>query len=747
MIQSAGRSRLLELRRDRATARDGRALLDRKREAILRAISERLPKRDARRALVASALRRARAHLAEAQLQSGRTAVDAAALAQPRMGELDVSETRLVGVALPEVGTVPGRFVPRYGPAGVAPALDRAGADFTALIPDILLLATQEAALRRLRRALARTVRRLNALDLIVLPELSREIHNVSTALEEEERDEAVRRKRWQTARSVVRLTIVTIALACAAVTGAAPFPDDVATAIQRVIDSGDPVLGSLEHSEKADVNALYRDRGYSPLWLDAAGSPTRDARDAMELMAGAADDGLDPDDYGYGRIMRLTPLLAHQTTTTDLARFDVAVSAGTLCFLRHLHSGRVDPRALGFRLNMPADRHDFAAELATAVSDHRFAAAADDLRPPLAQYGLLRTALKRYRALAAHASTDVIPSTKTVHPGESYQGAAILHRQLVALGDLAPDTEPPTTDPRYNGALVDGVKHFQMRHGLAADGVIGKGTQAALQVPLAWRVRQIELSLERLRWLPHVAPARVVSINIPMFQLWAWDAVPARGAASLTMEVIVGRAISTQTPVFIENMEEVIFRPYWNVPSSILRQEILPALARDPRYLQRQNMEIVRGPGDDARVVEMTAENLAELRTGVLRLRQRPGPRNSLGLIKFVLPNEENVYMHGTPAQELFSRSRRDFSHGCVRVRDPVALAEWVLSDLPDWSRERILESMNASESLHVRLDRPIQVFLFYTTAAVMPDDGAVRFAEDLYRHDARLDRALAKN
>jgi murein L,D-transpeptidase YcbB/YkuD len=290
----------------------------------------------------------------------------------------------------------------------------------------------------------------------------------------------------------------------------------------------------------------------------------------------------------------------------------------------------------------------------------------------------------------------------------------------------------------------VEGVRRFQIRHGLEPDGVLGKGTQAALRVPVAWRVRQIELALERLRWLPDFGARRLVAINIPMFRLWAWDSVP-NDAPTLAMDVIVGRALSTQTPVFDEEMREVIFRPYWNVPGSILRNEILPLLERDPDYLRRQNMEIVRGPGDNAQQVETAADNLGLLRQGRLRVRQRPGPHNALGLVKFVFPNQENVYMHGTPAQTLFSRSRRDFSHGCVRVENPVALAEWALKENPEWTRDRIVSAMAATQSARVRLPRPIQVILFYTTAMVMPEDGTIHFADDIYRHDARLDRALA--
>jgi murein L,D-transpeptidase YcbB/YkuD len=258
-------------------------------------------------------------------------------------------------------------------------------------------------------------------------------------------------------------------------------------------------------------------------------------------------------------------------------------------------------------------------------------------------------------------------------------------------------------------------------------------------------RVRQIELGLERLRWLPDLGSGPLIALNIPMFRLWAWDAVPSEGPPAVGTDAIVGRALRTETPVFAEELREVVFRPYWNVPRSILRNEVLPAIRRDPDYLRREDMEIVRGAGDNASRVGLTADALAELERGTLRVRQRPGPRNALGLVKFVMPNSENVYLHGTPAQALFARSRRDFSHGCVRLADPIALAEWVLRDRLEWTRDRIVAATLGRETIHVTLPRPIKVILFYTTAAVMPEDGAIRFADDLYRRDATLDRALA--
>jgi murein L,D-transpeptidase YcbB/YkuD len=519
----------------------------------------------------------------------------------------------------------------------------------------------------------------------------------------------------------------------------------DVQRLIEPLIDGRDSTLGALTGAERAELHELYQRHDW-PWWIDALSRPTHSAHDALSLLSHAADDGLDPADYYRDLLGHLTRRVdVVSPALPDLARFDVAVSAAMLRYLRDVHMGRVNPRTIDFRLEAPRDRHDFAALLRIAINEQRVTDLAADLSPPLAQYRLLRSMLPRYRSLAADPTLVMPPSiTRTIHPGELYGDASVLQHELIEFGDLPADTPALQGSGRYEGSLVDGVKRFQIRHGLEPDGVLGKSTIAAVRAPLTWRVRQIELALERLRWVPHLGEERLIALNIPMFRLWAWDMIPPNGAPLFGMDVIVGRALNTQTPVFAEEMREVIFRPYWNVPKSILRHEVLPKIERDHEYLRREDMEIVRGAGDNAQRVELAAETLAALRNGVLRVRQRPGPRNALGLIKFVFPNALNVYMHGTPVQALFSKSRRDFSHGCVRVADPVALAEWVLQDRPEWTRDRILAVSRGTQTIHVRLPRPVQVILFYTTAAVMPEDGTIRFAEDIYRHDARLDRAL---
>jgi murein L,D-transpeptidase YcbB/YkuD len=288
----------------------------------------------------------------------------------------------------------------------------------------------------------------------------------------------------------------------------------------------------------------------------------------------------------------------------------------------------------------------------------------------------------------------------------------------------------------------VDAVKRFQGRHALEPDGVIGPGTIDALNVPVATRVRQLELALERERWLPDMRREPHVFVNVPLFRLWAYD--PSRPDEPLRMNVVVGKTLGHKTPIFVEQMEYVIFRPYWSPPPSIIRSEIVPKARRDASYLDRQNMEIVASGDEGAPALAPTPENLDKVVAGKLFVRQKPGEKNSLGLAKFIFPNAENVYMHGTPAQSLFARARRDFSHGCIRLEDPARLGEWVLRNNPDWTRDRIEAAMQGSRPTQVNLKEKLTVFIFYDTAYV-DSKGVVYFTDDYYGHDAQLERALA--
>jgi murein L,D-transpeptidase YcbB/YkuD len=515
-----------------------------------------------------------------------------------------------------------------------------------------------------------------------------------------------------------------------------------VAAAVEARLAS---VRARLSQDEAAELHELYELSAGTTIWLDGVARPSPTAHTALALLGDAAGDGLDPFAYGTPDLeaQALAVASAEEIQPAAVAAFDVELSLQMLRFLHHLHSGRVDPRALGFRLGFTADAHGHAPELATAVADGRLHEAVDELRPTLPAYAALRQALAEYRVLAAEVPATALPvMSRSTHAGDVYAGVPALARWLAVLGDLPGAPEPFAATENYDGDLVTAVTRFQRRHGLEPDGVLGRDTLAALSVPPAARVRQIELALERLRWLPHLVDGPLLVVNIPMFHVWGWDGLPPSGPPSFDSDVIVGRAVGARTPVFSGSMRYLVFRPYWDVPPSIARGEIVPRARKDPGYLARQRFEVVWGGGER---VEATSEALDLLARGTLRVRQRPGPHNALGLVKFMFPNEHNVYLHGTPALELFDRARRDLSRGCVRVADSEGLAAWVLRDQAGWTRDAIRSAMTSgTDSRVVNLARPVQVILTYVTAMVWPDDGTLRFAADIYGHDPVLDRAL---
>jgi murein L,D-transpeptidase YcbB/YkuD len=416
---------------------------------------------------------------------------------------------------------------------------------------------------------------------------------------------------------------------------------------------------------------------------------------------------------------------------------------------LASIHEGRVDPRNVGFDYDVSGRRLDLATVLRSSRDAGGLSAAVVSAEPSFPVYRRLVKALAFYRALAAAGEPESIPALpagqKSVLPGKPWAAAPILAVRLRAFGDLAAAGAAPKAPeggtPLYEGRLVDAVKSFQARHALEPDGTIGPGTITALNVSAAARVRQIELALERERWLPDTRTEPMVFVNVPLFRLWAHD--PGRPDEPLRMNVVVGKSLGHATPIFVEEMEYVIFRPYWSPPPSIVRSEIVPKARVDPSYLARQNMEIVATGDEKAVALPGTPANLDKVLAGKLFVRQKPGEKNSLGLAKFIFPNSENVYMHGTPAQQLFSRSRRDFSHGCIRLEDPARLGEWILRDSPDWTRARIEAAMKGDRPTQVNLKKKLKVILFYDTAYV-DSKNVVHFADDYYGHDAKLEAAL---
>jgi murein L,D-transpeptidase YcbB/YkuD len=520
------------------------------------------------------------------------------------------------------------------------------------------------------------------------------------------------------------------------------------ATALRQMLAAANEPFLRGRDVPLAALRGVYYRRSYAPLWQRSAG-PTPPAKRFAQLLREAEAYGLDPSDYEADSIdAQLAELLAARDAPPERrAEFDLRLSAFALRLARHLHYGRVDPRACGFELYAPRSDLDEGALLGRLARSRRPAAELAAIEPPFEHYRLLKTQLARYRALAAEPGLTELPklAERSIKPGAPYSGAAELRRLLAALGDLGAGYYLADSDA---GIMDEGVaaalRSFQRRHGLTADGVLGSRTFAALTVPLERRVRQIELTLERWRWLrPFDTPPIVV--NLPAYRLYAFRTTEDRESDMLKMNVIVGQSYpETQTPVFLAEMKYVVFRPYWDVPDTIVEREMLPSIRSNPRFLEENRLELVRGWSDDSEVVPATPESIEALASGALRLRQQPYEDNALGAIKFVLPNYHSVYLHSTPTRRLFRETRRDFSHGCIRVSDPVALAAHVLRDAPgDWTEEKIEDAMKGAPNRRVDLSKPIQVMILYGTA-MATESGQVLFFDDIYGHDERLEQLL---
>ncbi len=483
------------------------------------------------------------------------------------------------------------------------------------------------------------------------------------------------------------------------------------------------------------------------PLAWSIEGRPSVQAQQALALLGSAGSHGLDPADYDAERLAQAAGRLGRQglADPAAVAAFDRHLTAAMTRYLGDLHHGRVAPGELPHGYALMRSAFDPEAVLRRAVEGGRLADATREAAPRFAQYERLREALAQYRVLADHpawkSSLPPLPpgdrgSPPKLEPGQPYAGAPLLRERLVALGDLPAST---VTSAIYDEALADGVRAFQQRHGLTTDGVIGRATLAQLQEPPAARVRQLELMLERLRWTPLMQGPRMVVINIPEFVLRAYEVEGERIVVRQAMKIIVGRALNTRTPLFIEQMRFIEFQPFWNVPPSIARGEVVPRLRRDPAYWDREGFEFVVG---SRMVTDLSPTLLDEVLAGRARIRQRPGPGNALGDIKFVFPNNDHIYLHHTPSVRLFERDRRDFSHGCIRVEQPVALAVFVMQGMPGWTEDRIRQAMSDDDPMTVRLAEPLPVLIAYGTAMVK--QSRVHFYDDIYGHDRRLDAAL---
>jgi murein L,D-transpeptidase YcbB/YkuD len=499
-------------------------------------------------------------------------------------------------------------------------------------------------------------------------------------------------------------------------------------------------------------VRRLYESTGYEPVWL--ADGRARPAIGVLrEQIRRAAEDGLNPADYDVGpadtlEAARGRGLFKKGGDPEPLMDADIRLSYAFLKFAAHLERGRVRPGQVDEHWFGSLRDEDLVQALGVSLESGKIGESLDRLRSQHPQYAALKKVLARYREVAASGGWSTLPAGLTLKPGRSHPQVAVLRARLVATGDLpaapvtaaAPARGAPAATaspaspaaPIFDAATQDALKRFERRHGMVADGRLDPEVLAALNVPVEDRIRQIELNLERWRWLPDALGDRYVLVNIPTFHLTAVD----HGQVGLQMRVVAGKPDSP-TPIFSDEMTTVVFSPYWNVPPDIARNETMPAAMRDPGYLGRNNLEVVRA----GRVLDPGGVDWS--RPGNVQFRQRPGAHNALGGVKFMFPNQFDVYLHDTPADALFARVERDYSHGCVRLEKPFEMAQWVLRDRPEWSPEKIQAAMSSGREQHIALKHHIPVYIVYATVWV-DDDGTAEFRDDIYGHDARQERVL---
>jgi murein L,D-transpeptidase YcbB/YkuD len=498
----------------------------------------------------------------------------------------------------------------------------------------------------------------------------------------------------------------------------------------------------------KTEVAKLYETTGYSLLWVQN-GRVRPQGLAVIELLKNADAKGLDPEDYDgsrwQGRLLKLGQTNHDQKPSEqDLVSFDTALTVSAIRYIRAIHCGRVNPKEFKFQLDMGGEQLPLAEFIQTqVVNAGNPAAEIQKLEPPFLGYRKLLALLPVYEGYAKQADEPKLPTvTKTVRPGQPYAGVVRLGRFLQTIGDIPASAQLNPNATIYDGAVAEGVKHYQDRHGETPTGNLDTRTVNELNTPPWVRIRQIKLTLERWRWIPHSFAQPPVVVNLPEYRVRAMN---PDGTVAFYKNVIIGKAYGHKSPVFEKEIQYVVFRPYWDVTPSIQRNEIVPHIQKDPNYIAKHNFEVVTPKGEVVTDNQVSPEVLEGIRSLHLMVRQKPGDTNSLGLVKIIFPNPENVYLHGTDAPGLFSQDVRDFSHGCIRVEKPADLVAWVLRNNPGWDLERVKATMNGEKNnVQVNLVTRIPVLIVYGSATVN-EENQIRFFDDIYGYDGELDKALA--
>ncbi len=541
-----------------------------------------------------------------------------------------------------------------------------------------------------------------------------------------------------------VGLTTILTSTAAAQV-AVSPPREQLRQRVEMAAGTGDISVGDERIHAESALARFYERRAYELAWSTGEAVSPNVAL-LLEAIRASEAEGMRPGDYHVSRIERTVQRIRGAVGDREVEAalrvdLDLLCTDAFLLQAAHRLSGRVDPETIDREWIANRRSQDLVPVLESALQHRTIGSALADRLPPQPAYVRLREHLQRYRGFAADGGWESVSGGPNLERAVQSPRVRALQRRLSAEGYDVSVSD--TTAPRFDESLDRAVRTFQARHGLDADGIVGPATLRALNVPADVRARQIALNMERWRWLPQDLGQRHVIVNIAGF----WLEVIESREVVLDMRVIVGRSYR-RTPVFSKSISYLVFNPYWNVPTSIATKDILPEIKRDPSYLARHNMKLFSGWGADARIFDPGSVDWSRVTDTNFpyRIRQEPGPNNALGMVKFMFPNAFNVYLHDTPAKELFSRVVRTFSSGCIRVEKPVELAAYLLRDHAEWTAEKIKSMYGGTTEQTVQLTTPIPVHLLYWTAWVT-DAGHVAFAEDFYGRDLTLENALQKD
>ncbi|MDF1615370.1 L,D-transpeptidase family protein [Desulfurivibrio dismutans] len=516
--------------------------------------------------------------------------------------------------------------------------------------------------------------------------------------------------------------------------------------AIRRLLEDAFPSEAMKIHQiplRNAPVlRNFYQQRSFAPAWTDTSGLPRNSANQLLTAIKEADAEGLAPRDYHLEPIRVLSSLLAIHPAPGLAAELDLLLTDAFLLLGYHLLHGRINQESgtAQWQIERSQAKLNLALHAATTEDGNPQAILAG-LLPQQTGYRELRATLADYRRLAEHGGWPRVPGSATLRLGDRDHRVVALRQRLHRSRDLS---GAALQGEEFDQTLQEAVRTFQRRHGLVADGVVGRQTLTTLNVPVEVRIRQLELNLERWRWLAEEFGRRHILVNTAANKLeLVEDEQPI-----VSMRVVTGTPYR-RTPNFSDRVTYLVLNPYWNIPTSIAAQDIIPELLENPDYLEQSGIKVLNGWEADSATVAPDTVDWERLRsrpnTFPYRLRQDPGPRNPLGRIKFMFPNAYSVYLHDTPARELFHRQTRNFSSGCIRLEKPLTLAAYLLTDTPLNSTEALRTALidDASHNRHVRLPSPVPVHLVYWTAWVAPD-GSVQFRNDIYERDDLLARAL---